>query len=143
MGLPPSDPPMRVHCLRTGGKQMATSGIVPRIPKYRLISQHRILPPQHISFAPKKAVKLVHHAKFKYIINKSMRQEIEFCKDRLCPNSGIIQEPPIAYVIPQTPTALTFGNSCLEGAEVTPLNSAFGGTFISQRIKTAHPAIQV
>jgi hypothetical protein len=35
----------------------------------------------HISFAMKKAAKLVHHAKYRYNINKTMCQEIEFfCK---------------------------------------------------------------
>ncbi len=36
---------------------------------------------KHINFAMKKAAHLVHHAKFKYNINKTMHQEIEFfCK---------------------------------------------------------------
>jgi hypothetical protein len=36
---------------------------------------------KHTNFAMKKAAHLVHHAKFKYNINKTMRQEIEFfCK---------------------------------------------------------------
>jgi hypothetical protein len=36
---------------------------------------------KHINFAMKKAAHLVHHAKFKYNINKMMRQKIEFfCK---------------------------------------------------------------
>jgi hypothetical protein len=38
---------------------------------------------QHISFALKKAATLIHHAKYKFAINKSMRQEIEFFRDQL------------------------------------------------------------
>ncbi len=39
---------------------------------------------KHINFAMKKAAHLVHHTKFKYNINKTMRQEIEFfCKKLL------------------------------------------------------------
>ena len=45
-----------------------------------------------------------------------MNQEIEFCRDKLRPNSGIVWKTPIAHVIPQTPTASPFGDSCLEGA---------------------------
>ena len=71
---------------------------------------------RHISFALKKAAKLVHHAKCKYIINKSMRQEIEFFRDKLRPNSGITWETTIAHVIPRTATVSSFGDSCLEGA---------------------------
>ena len=59
---------------------------------------------------------MVHHAKFKFIINKSMRQEIEFFQDKLCPNSGIVWKTPIAHVIPRSPTASSLGDSCLEGA---------------------------
>jgi hypothetical protein len=33
---------------------------------------------RHISFAMKRAAKLVHHAKYRYNINKTMRQEIDF-----------------------------------------------------------------
>ena len=71
---------------------------------------------RHISFALKKAAKLVHHDKFKFIIKKLMQQEIEFFRDKLLPNLGILWKTPIAHVIPRTPTALLFGDSCLEGA---------------------------
>ena len=54
---------------------------------------------RHISFALKKAAKLIHHAKYKFAINKSMHQEIEFFNDKLCPNSGIVWKKPIAHVI--------------------------------------------
>ena len=71
---------------------------------------------QHISFALKKAAKLVHHSKYKYIINKSMRQEIEFFRNKLQPDWGILWETPIAHIIPRLPIATAFGDSCLEGA---------------------------
>jgi hypothetical protein len=64
----------------------------------------------------KQAARLVHHAKYKYIINKSMRQEIEFFRERLQPDSGITWEIPIAHIIPRTPTATAYGDSSLEGA---------------------------
>jgi hypothetical protein len=70
----------------------------------------------HISFALKKAAKLVHHSKYKYIINKLMRQEIELFRNKLQPDLGILWETPIAHVIPRFPTATAFGDSCIEGS---------------------------
>jgi hypothetical protein len=67
-------------------------------------------------FALKKAARMVHHSKYKFVINKTMRQEIEFFQDKLQPSSSILWETPIAHVIPRLPTATAFGNSCLEGA---------------------------
>jgi hypothetical protein len=64
----------------------------------------------------KRAAQLVHHAKFQYNINKTMRQEIEFFREKLLPESGIAWETPIAHIIPRTPTFTSFGDSCLEGA---------------------------
>ncbi len=63
----------------------------------------------------KRAAKLVHHLKYKYHINKTMRQEIEFFRVKLHPSSGILWETPIAHIIPRTLTATAFGDSCLEG----------------------------
>jgi hypothetical protein len=59
---------------------------------------------------------MVHHSRNKFVINLSMRQEIEFFRDKVQPNSTILWETPIAHVIPCTPTATVFGDSCLEGA---------------------------
>jgi hypothetical protein len=71
---------------------------------------------KHINFAMKKAAHLAHHAKFKYNINKMMRQEIEFfCKKHLL-ESNIAWETPIAHIIPRMPTFTSFGDSCLKGA---------------------------
>jgi hypothetical protein len=71
---------------------------------------------KHINFAMKKAAHLVHHAKFKYNINKTMRQEIEFFREKLLFESGIAWETPIAHIITQTLTFTSFGDSCLKGA---------------------------
>ena len=71
---------------------------------------------KHINFAMKKAAHLVHHAKFQYNINKTMRQEIDFFCKKLLPESGIVWETPIAHIIPRMPTFTAFGDSCLEGA---------------------------
>jgi hypothetical protein len=71
---------------------------------------------RHISFAVKQAAKLVHHAKYRYNINKTMHQEIDSIRKKLQPLSGITWETTIAHIIPRMPTAIAFGDSCLEGA---------------------------
>jgi hypothetical protein len=71
---------------------------------------------RHISFALKKAARMVHHSKHKFVINSTMRQEIKFFQDKLQPSSSILWETPIAHLIPRSPTATAFGDSCLEGA---------------------------
>ncbi len=71
---------------------------------------------KHINFVMKKAAHLVHHAKFKYNINKTMRQEIEFFCKKLLLESNIAWETPIAHIIPRMPTFTCFGDSCLKGA---------------------------
>jgi hypothetical protein len=43
----------------------------------------------HTSFAMKRAAKLTHHASYQYNINKTMRYEIEFFRDKLRSDSGI------------------------------------------------------
>jgi hypothetical protein len=82
---------------------------------------------RHISFTMKWAAKLVHHAKYRYNINKTMRQEIDFFRKKLQPLLGITWETPIAHIIPRIPTATAFGDSCLEGAGDTQLVSDTGG----------------
>jgi hypothetical protein len=51
---------------------------------------------KHISFAMKWAAKLVHHAKYRYNINRTMCQEIEFFCEKLQPLSDITWKTPIA-----------------------------------------------
>ena len=87
----------------------------------------------HNSFALKKVAKLVHHAKFKFIINKLMQQEIKFFWDKLQPDSGILWETPIAHIIPQSPTATPLETADLKELEVTLSNWVSGGTSISSR----------
>jgi hypothetical protein len=88
-----------VESLRTGSFSCSTS------------DQNR-----HTSFALKSAARMVHHAKYKFLINDTMRKEIEFFRDKLQPASTILWETPIAHLIPRTPTATAFGDSCLQGA---------------------------
>jgi hypothetical protein len=63
------------------------------------------------------AAKLTHHASYQYNINRTMRYEIKFFRNKLKPDSGIKWEMPIAHLIPRTPFAMTIGDSSLEGAE--------------------------
>ncbi len=71
---------------------------------------------KHINHAMKRAAKMVHHAKFEFNINKTMRQEIDFFRKKLLPNSDIKWETPIAHIMSRMPTFTSFGDSCLEGA---------------------------
>jgi hypothetical protein len=64
----------------------------------------------------KRAKKLTHHASYQYNINRTMRYEIEFFRNKLKPDSGIKWEMPIAHLIPLTPFATTIGDSLLQGA---------------------------
>jgi hypothetical protein len=72
---------------------------------------------KHINFAMKNAAHLVHHANFKYNINKTMCQEIEFFCKKLLLESNIAWETPINHIIPRMPTFTSFGDSCLKGAK--------------------------
>lgn len=71
---------------------------------------------RHISFAMKRAAQLVHHARCTYFINPSMRQEIEFFRDKLRRDSGVVWGTPIAHIIPRAPSFVSYGDSCLHGA---------------------------
>jgi hypothetical protein len=64
----------------------------------------------------KQAAKLIHHAKYRYNINKNLHQEMDFFRKMLQSLLGITWETPIAHIIPRIPTATTFADSCLEGA---------------------------
>jgi hypothetical protein len=46
----------------------------------------------------KHAAKLTHHASYKYNINKTMRYEIEFFRNKIKPDSGIEWETHIAHL---------------------------------------------
>ncbi len=80
---------------------------------------------RHISYAIKRSAKLVHQSRCQYNITKSMRQEIEFFREKLLPTSKIRWESPIAHIIPRIPTPTTFGDSCLKGAGGYSLSLGF------------------
>ena len=70
---------------------------------------------KHVSFALKRAARMVHHSKTKHYISKHMRQEIEFFRDKLNPLSDIRWETPIAHIVKRMPTAISYGDSSLTG----------------------------
>ncbi len=57
---------------------------------------------------------MVNHYKQIYIINETMRGEIDFIRQALREDSGISFEVPIAFIIPRTPSASLFGDSSLQ-----------------------------
>ena len=73
------------------------------------ISDHQ----RHIKFAMKKAAKMVNRNHATYLVNRTMRDELNFLSDALKPDSGIKFETPIAHLIPRTPTASIVGDSSL------------------------------
>jgi hypothetical protein len=68
---------------------------------------------RELNFALKTAAKMVNHFKQIYIINETMRAEIDFIRQAMSEDSGISFEVPIAFIIPRTPTASLFGDSSL------------------------------
>ena len=68
---------------------------------------------RELNFALKTAAKMVNHYKQIYVINETMRAEIDFIRQALADNSGISFEVPIGLIIPRTPTASLFGDSSL------------------------------
>ena len=68
---------------------------------------------RHIKFAMKEASRMINKHKHKYLVNETMREELNFISDALSPNSGINFETPIAHLIPRIPTALIIGDSSL------------------------------
>ncbi len=73
------------------------------------ISDHQ----RHIIFAMKKAAKMVNRNHATYLVNRTMRDELNFISDALKPDSGILFETPIAHLIPRTPIASIVGDSSL------------------------------
>jgi hypothetical protein len=68
---------------------------------------------KQINFVLKMAAKLVNNSKHMYIVNETMREELEFNHQALDNDSGIWFETPIAFIIPRMPTASLFGDSSL------------------------------
>jgi hypothetical protein len=73
------------------------------------ISDHQ----RHINFAMKKAAKMVNKNHATYLVNRTMRDELNFISDALKLDSGIKFATPIAHLIPRTPTASIIGDSSL------------------------------
>ncbi len=71
---------------------------------------------KHVNHTMKRAARIVHHAKFKFNINKTMHQEIDFFREKLLPDSDIKWETLIAHITPRMPAFTSFGDSCLKGA---------------------------
>ena len=80
---------------------------------------------KHISFALKRAAHLIHHAKYQYNINTTMRAEIKFFREQLHPDSGTLWSTPLALIIPRDPFATAFGDACLHGAGGYSLSLSF------------------
>jgi hypothetical protein len=68
---------------------------------------------KELNFALKTAAKMVNHFKQVYVINETMRAEIDFIRQALREDSGISFKVPIAFIIPRTPTVSLFGDSSL------------------------------
>ena len=71
---------------------------------------------KHINFALKQLARSVHHCTMEYLIPPTMQAEIAFFREALEDDSGLEWETPIALIIPRTPAAVQYGDSCLEGA---------------------------
>jgi hypothetical protein len=68
---------------------------------------------RELNFALKTAAKMVNHYKQIYVINKTMRAEIDFIHQALREDFGISFEVSIAFIIPRTPSASLFGDGSL------------------------------
>ena len=68
---------------------------------------------RELNFALKMAAKMVNTHSQVYIINETMREELNFIRQALQHDSKIPFEVPIAFIIPRTPTASLFGDSSL------------------------------
>jgi len=68
---------------------------------------------RELNFALKTAARMVNHHKQYYLINETMRTEIEFIRQALRENSWEKFEVPIAFIISRTPSAFLFGDSSL------------------------------
>jgi hypothetical protein len=84
---------------------------------------------RELNFALKTAAKMINNHKQYYLINETMRAEIEFIRQALRENSWAKFEVPIAFIIPRTPSAFLFGDSSLRAAAYTPLLYEPGGIY--------------
>ena len=70
---------------------------------------------KHVRVAMKQAARQIHHSKQVCFINKTMRDELEFFRAMLHPDSGVRWEMPFAFKIKKMPVAVAAGDSCLDG----------------------------
>jgi hypothetical protein len=68
---------------------------------------------RNINFAINKAAKMVNKHRHLYLVNGTMRIELNFLSKALELDSGIVFETPIEHLIPRMPTASIVGNSLL------------------------------
>jgi hypothetical protein len=68
---------------------------------------------RHLKYAMKMAATMINKHGNLYLVNQTMRSELNFLSDVLTPNSGIKFETPIAHLIPRVPRALIIGDSLL------------------------------
>ncbi len=59
------------------------------------------------------AAKMINKHKNLYLVNQTMRSQLNILSDALTPNSGIKLETPIVHLIPRVPTASIIGDSLL------------------------------
>jgi hypothetical protein len=72
---------------------------------------------RELNFALKMAAKMVNSHSQVYIINETMREELNFIQQALQHDSKIPFKVPIAFIIPRTPTESLFGDSSLLSCE--------------------------
>ncbi len=86
MDLPLPFPSVCFHCICLIQKQNTSSQVLEKIPRYCQLSKEWYLPlSQHWwnkALAMKRAAKLVLHAKYRYNIDKTMHQEIDFFRKK-------------------------------------------------------------
>lgn len=83
--------------------------------KTKQFSKKNINVAKQINFAMKKAAQMIHRHPFRYVINETLGEELDFIYNALEPDSGITFKSPIGHIIPRDPTGSMFGDSCLRG----------------------------
>ncbi len=68
-----------------------------------------------VAFALKKASRMIHRSRCTYRISDLLREDIEFFRMALTPNSGIPWWSQLAHVVLRTPMGIPIGDSCLTG----------------------------
>ena len=66
-----------------------------------------------VAFALKRASQMVHRSRCTYQISDLLREDIEFFRRALAPNSGIPWWSQLAHIVERTPIGIPVGDSCL------------------------------